>query len=359
MWDFLYTLSLVYGMSRSFINLRISTRDYDLNLTCLDFKYVELFKKLTRCKDYSKSTLYLILLIVPVFACENTDPEGSRQLSSTLHEMSSIDQLDQFVETSTNDAFMSNTQPDMSVICHGLFGVPSEQSGLSNDQCSPQCTCGTQVWQPSISNMNDFDRWKTYQLDSEQMSLNSDPYAMSDLMEFEAISTQNVCAIIPTEGTRYRLETFESIALAQQANALVTHAGRCGLCSSLKDLMVYIKNPDLTDPVRSCGIIGLQSDMTEQTNCLLDLGFSAACASIWSYNITHTRTQCLSECLPLLSSPHHEPSGDLNACIQCDEDLSGPVFKYIAGRTRRNSGIPTALCRPCESVFKVKHDYVF
>jgi hypothetical protein len=352
MGKILYAILIFYTNIRSIIESRVLKKADSLDL----------LKKLHQVKFYLKSILYLMIFTVLVFACESTDSEVSNQQNLTLNEMNNneMSTIDQFVENpNTNDAFMSNAQSDMSLVCHGLFGVPSEQSGLNSDQCSPQCTCGTQIWQSSISDTSHFDRWKSYQLESEQISLDSDPYTTSDLIEIEAVSTQNVCAIVPTQEKRYRLETFESIASAQQANALVTHAGRCGLCSSLKDLMVYIANPDLTDPVRACGVLGLQSDMAEQTDCLLDLGFSEACASIWSYNITHTRMQCLSECLPLLSSPHHEPSGDLNACIQCDEDLSGPVFKYIAGRTRRNSGIPTALCRPCESVFKVKHDYIF
>jgi hypothetical protein len=60
-------------------------------------------------------------------------------------------------------------------------------------------------------------------------------------------------------------------------------------------------------------------------------------------------------CIALLDDPYHEPDGALNACLQCDEDESGPVFKAVAGRTRRNSGLATALCRPCETVWRVEH----
>ena len=57
-----------------------------------------------------------------------------------------------------------------------------------------------------------------------------------------------------------------------------------------------------------------------------------------------------------MEDPHHNPDGSLNDCIQCDEDQSGAVFKAIAGRTRRNSGLASALCRPCDSVYQVSHD---
>lgn len=40
--------------------------------------------------------------------------------------------------------------------------------------------------------------------------------------------------------------------------------------------------------------------------------------------------------------------GKLNKCILCDENKSGPIFKYFAGRNRRNSGIESELPRPDE-----------
>ena len=39
-------------------------------------------------------------------------------------------------------------------------------------------------------------------------------------------------------------------------------------------------------------------------------------------------------------------NGKLNKCLQCDEDKSGPIFKWYAGRTRRNSGIHSEIDRP-------------
>ena len=58
-----------------------------------------------------------------------------------------------------------------------------------------------------------------------------------------------------------------------------------------------------------------------------------------------------------IDNPHHLPDGALNPCIQCDEELSGPTFKAVSGRTRRNSGLPSGLCRPCDTVSRVEHDY--
>ena len=64
----------------------------------------------------------------------------------------------------------------------------------------------------------------------------------------------------------------------------------------------------------------------------------------------------------MLSWIHHEPnnkpnSTDLNDCLQCDEDNSGPNFKFFSGRTRRNSGIPSAIERPPEDIFNLTHCY--
>jgi hypothetical protein len=51
------------------------------------------------------------------------------------------------------------------------------------------------------------------------------------------------------------------------------------------------------------------------------------------------------------------PDGSLNPCIQCDEDLSGPIFKYYSGRTRRNSGIKSEIDRPGDQVYDIDQCY--
>ena len=135
----------------------------------------------------------------------------------------------------------------------------------------------------------------------------------------------------------------------------MTHGGGCGLCSSLADLAVYAGNGDLTAPVRQCGLVGAVGGFEATVACLRELGFTPPCAQIWAYNTRHTQQECFDVCVALLDDPYHEPSGALNACLQCDEDRSGDVFKAVAGRTRRNSGLATALCRPCETVWRVEH----
>ena len=93
--------------------------------------------------------------------------------------------------------------------------------------------------------------------------------------------------------------------------------------------------------------------------CLKDLGFSDECSKVWQYNIAHTKEVCFGVCIWswITNEPFNKPDGSLNDCIQCDEDKSGPNFKYFSGRTRRNSGIPSAIHRPPETVFNMTHCY--
>ena len=40
-----------------------------------------------------------------------------------------------------------------------------------------------------------------------------------------------------------------------------------------------------------------------------------------------------------------------------DEDESGPIFQQVARRTRRNSGMGSAIWRPPDTIANVTHDY--
>ena len=51
-------------------------------------------------------------------------------------------------------------------------------------------------------------------------------------------------------------------------------------------------------------------------------------------------------------------SCSLNKCLQCDEDKSGPVFKSVAGRARRNSGLTSAINRNVDVFAYINHDYL-
>lgn len=236
--------------------------------------------------------------------------------------------------------------------CGALYGRPNDNTGLSAEQCGPACPCQGGWLAPEYTEA-DIAALEALVLAEPFAPLTDDPYAAPEEHPLDATS---VCAVL-VDGDTYTLQTFADDAAAEAAGGKVTHDGACGLCSPLQDLAVYMRNPDLTQPVRACGVQGLSQGDEVQRECLRELGFTEPCAQIWSYNTTHTRTVCLETCVELLSAPYHSPDGSLNACLQCDEDLSGPVFKAVSGRTRRNTGLASALCRPCEEVRQVVHRY--
>lgn len=239
--------------------------------------------------------------------------------------------------------------PDPS--CTGYFGQPNEQSGLTEAQCNSSCRCTPEVhtWAQASLTSPLFG----FKLMSEPTPLSEDPYTSETLPP----RLDDVACIIEVDWTRmsYRLDT---LPLELTPPDQITHLGPCGACSSMRDLQVYLENTDLTEPVRACGIQSLSGDQERGIQCLRDIGFSEACSMIWYYNTVNTRTQCLSTCLAHLQSAYVDTEGALNPCLACDEEESGPIFKAYAGRTRRNSGIPSAICRPCSTVSPVSHVYL-
>ena len=253
----------------------------------------------------------------------------------------------------TADHAWVQADPTPDPTCTGLYGRPSESTGLTGDQCAPQIA-GDAPWTPTPFTDDALDALRAWTLSNPPPVPEVDPYeATPDLTPDGAA----VCAILFDDDATYRVETVADPAAATAAGGYVTHGGACGACSSLEDLAVYAGIADLTGPVRQCGLQGLSGDVDGVVACLSELGFSPPCAKIWAYNVQHTRQQCFDTCIALLTAPYHNPDGSLNDCIQCDEDLSGDVFKAVAGRTRRNSGLATALCRPCDTVWRVDHGY--
>jgi hypothetical protein len=231
--------------------------------------------------------------------------------------------------------------------CVGLYGSPNENTGLELGECTPNIG----EWVPREWSPGALAELRELELESPPQPLTSDPY-----LEPAPQTGEGVCAV-QGQGGQYTLASFDSVQEAEEQGAIPTHGGACGLCSSLEDLQVYARYPDLTQPVRACGLEGFGDGVEGVQDCLLELGFTPACASIWAYNVEHTRAECQEICIELLSEPYHAGDGSLNGCLQCDEDRSGPVFKALAGRTRRNSGLASALCRPCETVWRIGHDY--
>ena len=178
-----------------------------------------------------------------------------------------------------------------------------------------------------------------------------------------------VCALrfSGTDQTNYELHDFESAANANAAGFIITHQGRCGSCSTLQDLAVYLATPDLTTPARQCA---RRFGLARKKQCFEGkIGFTTYCAESWTYNTRHTKKACLGTCVSdygLLNLLFHRyegdnvnESGELRPCLECDEEKSGPGFKYSAGRTRRNSGIKTAISRPELEIYSVDHSAYF
>lgn len=235
-----------------------------------------------------------------------------------------------------------------------LFGQPNEATGLTDAQCVPECAdCGGEPWGPPTYTEEDYASWRAWMQADAPPALTSDPYLVAPAV----IDADAVCGFVPGEGGTYTVMDFPSAAEADAAGAKVTHYGVCGLCSSLEDLAVYASTPDLTEPVRACGLDHMDGDVDALTACIADIGFTDACASIWAWNTLHTRDACLAECLADLDAPYNNPDGTLNDCLQCDEDESGPVFSAVAGRTRRNTGLASSICRPCDEVRPLVHGY--
>jgi len=235
-----------------------------------------------------------------------------------------------------------------------LFGRPVAQTGLTAEQCAPSCDCGGQHWESPVWSQARLDALLAWTLDTPFTEVTVDPYASPVPARPDA-----VCAVVVTDlaARRYTLQDFASPDAARDAGAYLTHHGACGVCSTLADLRVYAADPDLGAPVRQCGIDTFSKGWAANVSCLEGLGFTRPCAQIWAWNTQHTRSKCLEPCLLLGGDPYHQADGGLNACLACDEKESGPHFKAVAGRTRRNTGIASAMCRPCSESAPVAHDY--
>jgi hypothetical protein len=243
-------------------------------------------------------------------------------------------------------------------MCSGnqLFGRPNATTGLDSEQCTPFCAdCGEQGFEARTFSTAEIEQLRAWRLAEPFAEITSDPY----LEESPEIPPFSVCGlqIDPQQSLTYRLQTFTSTEEAVAAGAEVTHGGVCGVCSTLENLAVYVQNEDLTAPVRQCGLDGISNGKDANIACLQELGFDLPCAQIWYFNTENTRNSCFEPCIAALNEAYHLPDGSLNACLQCDEENSGPIFKAIAGRTRRNSGLANALCRPCSEVMPLQHTY--
>ena len=190
------------------------------------------------------------------------------------------------------------------------------------------------------------------------IAVDTDPYRNYSESSWHQYPEESVCAIKYADDIiHYVIATFDSEEAAEESGFIVTHKGHCGTCSTLQDLATYLNYPDLTTPVRRCSSLVWCKPWT--INCLERLGFTAECAETWFYNAQNTARRCFRPCFEswINDEPFNNPDGSLNDCLACDEENSGPVFKYVSGRTRRNSGIRSAIDRSEDEIYPITHDY--
>lgn len=310
--------------------------------------------------DYRKTILSAALVTaLSATGCAVEGPGGRSQLKSMDEHFAvfAADGTRTVVDHGELETVRTRRQAiRLSRTCDTLFGKPDVENGLPFGASQPYCECeGIDFSPPEYSNDRAAElaslRWL-----NPMPALAFDPYnSAKPVVE----RPDAVCAVLfdSDDPGAYRLKTYDSEGEARVAGAQITHTGACGVCSSLENLAVYMANDDLTGPVRSCAFRSFVDTDQETVACIQETGFDYACAQMWFYNARNTRSECLRDCAFELNAEYHNADGSLNACIQCDEDMSGPVFRAAAGRTRRNSGLPSSLARPCRDVAPVFHTY--
>jgi len=248
-----------------------------------------------------------------------------------------------------------NMEPEPNPLppCEGtFFGQPVEATNLDEDFCKPTCAC-LDFTSKDFTSVQ-LESLLTWKLSTPFSSLVNDPYE-------EEVPERNaaVCGMVIDDMAQklYSLAIFSDAVAAEAAGAILTHHDACGLCSTLTDFVAYAKDRDIGAAVRNCGLVNALQPFESLVGCLESLGFTKPCAQIWAYNTRHTQKNCLQECIN--SETYHNSDGSLGECLACDEQNSGPVFKAVAGRTRRNTGLASSICRPCSEVKPVEHNYPF
>ncbi len=286
---------------------------------------------------------------------------------------------------------------------HTLFGLPPETGPISEDCCMP--TCAYEVEDETQGDEEDppVETWTAPRYTLQEMeTLYYDWKLAKPWPLFEGdendVPPENddpgfafFCAVVPRPDLKtgeggpmpYMLETItssveawssaeaESMAELLPEGAMITHRGACGACSSLRNLAVYIANNNLTEPIRGCATAGLFDRDLSRLACIASLGFDLPCAQAWEINTLNTQELCGAICgrprnrtapsnKPFQCSPEKFAPPDIklvNNCLACDELFSLELFRGKAGRSRRGSGLPSPICRRCDTVFRVEHRY--
>mmetsp|Transcript_68798 Transcript_68798/g.165128 ORF Transcript_68798/g.165128 Transcript_68798/m.165128 type:complete len:273 (-) Transcript_68798:88-906(-) len=233
--------------------------------------------------------------------------------------------------------------------CGGCWCVPEQNQSCPEDR------------RPRTYSSGDISTF-AQQVAVNPFFLDCDPYhnTSCDLQPSmpAGVGSEAVCGIRYTDHScsHYTLKTYGSAAEAVANGSTVTHVGACGVCSTTQDLASYMQVSDMTAAGKHCALLALVSRKRGE-GCFRKLGLTESCAKIWAADALYDARHCGVVCAAHARDPYNAPapSCQLNACLQCDEDVAGPIFKLFAGRTRRNSGLVSAIVRPCASVERIDH----
>ena len=149
--------------------------------------------------------------------------------------------------------------------------------------------------------------------------------------------------------------TYSTVEMARKKGGGVMHCGACGACSTYHDIELYkITKENLTAVSRSCAWKSVFSK-SKARKCMDEkVGFTSKCMDCWMENILCDRKHCLAVCLEsmLKNESYVDEHGNLNKCLQCDEDKCGPAFKKCAGANRRRSCIASDIFRDQSTICK-------
>lgn len=190
------------------------------------------------------------------------------------------------------------------------------------------------------------------------ISLPCNPYENSTCNTVPALdeASMALCATkYASDCSTYELRSFSDLGDATAAGFTFTHLGPCGVCSTLQDLASYMANEDMVLPEKGCGALASASEAAAASCFAQTTGMSPTCAQLHAYQAAEIlRGPCRDACEKSLNEPYNlEPDCRLNDCLQCTDDGPGVTFMKFAGRTRKNSGIKSAVQRNCSDVFFV------
>ena len=150
--------------------------------------------------------------------------------------------------------------------------------------------------------------------------------------------------------------TYATIEEAHYKGGGVMHCGPCGACSNFHDIDLYrVTKENLTKISRECAWKSVFSYEKSRACMEAHVGFTSDCMDCWMQNILCDRKHCLLICIEsiLKNESYVDEHGNLNKCLQCDEDKCGPAFKECAGANRRRCCIHSDIFRDNATICKV------